>query len=204
MAVFISGRDVISPVSSCLEPHLEMLYEGSDNLARLTCAGMASLSRDARDAIELARSESLWMRNLDDAAILAALSAERAIRERGGVSAMAAVLYGSSRGPARTLERLVRLFQQDNNLPSHASPVSTANSIPATISRRLSLKGGHFYISGACSTSLHTIGVAFSLIKSGQIPEAMVGGVEVASTAFTQAMLSRAKVLTKTLPTRRL
>ena len=156
---------------------------------------MANLNAEVEIAVGEARAASQWMRRLDDTAILGYLASKAAVSERGGISRNAAVVYGSSRGPTNKWEEHIADFIDGQRMPAHASPMTTPNSIPASISRGLGLSGGHFYVSAACSTGLHAIGLAYVLIKSGQVPEAIAGGVEYSTTPFTHSILSSAKVL---------
>lgn len=62
---------------------------------------------------------------------------------------------------------------------------SMASSVSANLSFYYGIKGRSYSISSACATSLHNIGHAYELIKSGTCDLAIAGGAEEVSPVFT-------------------
>ncbi|SME87853.1 beta-ketoacyl-[acyl-carrier-protein] synthase family protein [Pseudobacteriovorax antillogorgiicola] len=197
MDVFIRGRGLISPGGLNLSNHMHALLEGQDLLRESLRDGLGLLPTLAEERLLQMRRDHRQVRHMDTTAVLALLCCQEAAEEAAGLDASSAVVLGSSRGPTESWESAIDEFRQGHQVPAYTSPITTPNSIPSCIAKWFGLDGLHFYTSAACSTSLHAIGLAYALIKSGQVPEAVCGGVEYATTPFTKEILSRARVLAK-------
>ena len=197
MQVFISGRSVLSTVGHDFGQHLKGLYSGFDLLHSAQQEGAVDLHPSVLSAIDELRSSRAFLKKLDSTSVLASLSASIAAQEHGSLPDNTAIVFGSSRGATATWENLLFSHFKGERLPAYASPISTSNSIPSTIAKYLGVNGLHMYVSGACSTGLHALGVAYLLVKAQQASAVIAGGVECSNTRFTRDILKRAKVLSK-------
>ena len=197
MRVYIQGRSVISPTGRNLGDHLSALYNGDNRLGQIQVNGSALLPSHILENLQHLKKSSPILKNFDNSNLLAIFSVLEAVEESGGISDGAGVIFGSSRGVVEKLEEFQGKFQGGERIPAFSSPVTTSNSIPSSIARYFSVIGPHMFVSGACSTSLHSVGLGFAMLQAGYMPEVVVGGVEYANTPLVTEMLRNARVLTK-------
>ncbi|MCY4444000.1 MAG: beta-ketoacyl synthase N-terminal-like domain-containing protein [Proteobacteria bacterium] len=111
------------------------------------------------------------------------------------------VVVGSSRGATDLLEDAMAMFYggslSASLLSSRTSPYTTASFLSSMLAQHYGLCGGHYYVSSACSSSLHALGMAYLMVKEGMLSHCLAGGVEWASTPFCEAILKKAGVLAR-------
>ena len=132
---------------------------------------------------------------LDRVSQLAVLAAMQAVVDSGldhdGWRSAAGVSIGTSRGPANSLERLLR--PRDGTLPSPYQSCGQAqqrlellneipfHSIARNISQRLGLCGPASTVTMACVSSSLAVGRAVDAIRRGRVPIMIAGGADALS-----------------------
>ena len=137
------------------------------------------------------------------------LSAASAAWEEAGPSvadsdpSRRAVVVGTSRGGAQTVEESIQTIYQDPPDASRLSPFATAHSmvyLPASvISQRLSFKGPSMSLTSACASASHAIGMGARLLQVGMSDVVMVGGADACLTPGFVSMCWRSKILTSSV-----
>ena len=92
----------------------------------------------------------------------------------------AGVILGSAAGGIGTWEENYRAVYRDgkNRVPPLTVPRLMLNAAPAHLSMRHGLVGPCFAVSSACASSNHAIGLAFQMVRDGQVPMMLTGGAE--------------------------
>ncbi|MFW7377898.1 MAG: beta-ketoacyl synthase N-terminal-like domain-containing protein [Oligoflexus sp.] len=194
--VFITGRSLIS----CLGPNefqsIEAMAAARANFQSLENLPVGLLTEETREAIHNLDQDPLT-RGHDRVTKLAVLAARQLAESAGPVPSEYGCIVGSSRGATHSLEKAIEGFSRHESVDAKTSPITTANSLPSTVSKALNLTGLHVALSAACSTGLHAVGMGFAMMKAGILDGAIVGGAECAVTPFTLAILNRARVYSR-------
>lgn len=107
------------------------------------------------------------------------------------------VIIGSGIGGIQTFESQYERFLKKGN---HVSPFTItmmiSNMAAGTVAIKHGFKGINYGMVSACCTSTHTIGEAFTSIKSGKLDACLAGGAEACITPFTLAAFNNMKTLT--------
>lgn len=112
--------------------------------------------------------------------------------------ARAAVIIGSSRGPAAQLEATIAKFyatSKRHRLPARTSPSTTISAGSAALAQTYELSGPQLTVSSACTSSLQSVGIAFKLMAGDRHSLSLVGGAEDPLTPYIFTILAQAKVL---------
>lgn len=122
---------------------------------------------------------------LERFAQFAAVAAREALNQSGlaGSPILAedtAVITGSSLGGQFTEEEgYIRLYRENNpRVAPLTIPRTMSNAGASRISFEYGIRGPVYTISTACSSSNHSIGQAFQMVRAGQVKAAIAGGSE--------------------------
>ena len=130
---------------------------------------------------------------LDRFALLAAVAAREAVAQsgicfKGELADRSGVITGTSLGGQFSEEEgYIRLFRE--NLPKVAPlsiPRIMSNAGASRICLEFGIHGPSYTVSTACSSSNHSIGQAYWMVRSGQLTAAIAGGSEA---VFTEGLL---------------
>jgi 3-oxoacyl-[acyl-carrier-protein] synthase II len=109
------------------------------------------------------------------------------------------ILIGSGIGGLGTLSRQLGVL--DTRGPSRVSPYTVPMMIADNASSRVSIitgiMGPNFSLVSSCSTGTDAIGIAYKMIKHGEIKSMIVGGADAAITPIGVAAFSQAGALTR-------
>jgi len=194
-SVFITGRGLNSPAGFSFLSHRENLFAGHTAFSRQDRRMVGRLHPTAENILRdlVVRKE---YRHLDRAVMLGLLAAREAATG-GSLPSDTAVLMGTSRGATERLEDAIRQYNEGGSVSPWTSPVTTAGTFAAAITRDLGLQGLGLSVSSACTTSLHAVGLAALLVDTGQAEAALAGGAEACLTPFTLEMLQSTGVYSK-------
>ncbi len=195
--VYLSGRGVLSAAGSSFAENCRTLAAGKVPFRYQDGQYIACLTPETEQAIVSLRRDNPSLRKLDPTALLGILATRQALEECQNYSANWGVVFGSSRGPTHNLEQAIKDHASDKRLPAYTSPTTTANTIPSSIARFFRFNGMHLFVSAACSTGLHTVGLGSSLIRTGVLTGCIAGGAEASNTAFVREIMNRTKVTHK-------
>ncbi len=195
MSVYIQGRGVCSPVGLTLRQNLASLSESFTNFTELDSLPIGRILDEipglaSRQCKELPRSAQLGL--------LVSAEALKSSQDRLSLNRNeCAVVAGSSRGAADLLELSYSSWKSGERISPKTSPLTTSGILSSSVSREHGLHGPGFTISSACSTGLHTVGIASMMIRLGHCGQAMVLSSESCITSFTLNMLKQARVYGK-------
>ncbi len=188
--VAITGLGCVSALGHDVETFLAATREGRSGVGpttlpdadQLTARNVAEV-KDWDGAVALDRK----LLNLADRfSQFAVAAARQAAADAGDISGeKTAVIIGTGVGGAFTIEegydRVWRKGQQ--RVHPFSIPRLMSNGPPSLISLLYGVTGPAFAVSSACSSSNHSIGTAFGMIRRGEVDVALAGGAE-ASISF--------------------
>ncbi|MEQ9121251.1 MAG: beta-ketoacyl synthase N-terminal-like domain-containing protein, partial [Alphaproteobacteria bacterium] len=181
--VAITGIGCVSSLGHDVPTFLEATREGRSGVAPTTLADADKLT--ARNVAEVknwdgAAALDRKLLNLADRFSQFAVSAaKQAAADAGDISGeRSAVFVGTGVGGAHTIEEgYDRLWRQDQQrVHAFKIPRLMANGPPSLIGLEFGVTGPAFAVSSACSSSNHSIGTAFGMIRRGEIDVALAGG----------------------------
>jgi len=197
--VFIAGRGVLSAAGAGLAASAEALICGAPRFAILESWGpVARLDEAGERSLATLLAQKPW-RGVDRAVGLGVLAARQAWNDarKSCDPADTAVIVASSRGATGLLEDAHARFLEHGKVPTTTSPATTAGAFAAAVARDLHCGALSLSVSSACSGGLNAIGLASTLVASGQAASAIAGGAESSLTPFTLAQLRAVGVLAK-------
>lgn len=197
--VLITGSGLLSPTGGAAES-FDALVQGRSGLqwseALGAPAGALSVD-DARRVAELRETLPHGAR-LDATSVMGAVCARDAAWVAGltaGDLSACGVVLGSSRGPATSIEKFHEQFLSRGKSSPSMSPVTTGVTLAATAGALLGCLGPSMMLSAACQTTLSALGVAWSLLRTGQAERMFAGGVEACLTPYTTGSLRKLGIL---------
>ena len=124
---------------------------------------------DTKDARRMSRSSQLGLVAVDQAIKDSKLDDGSVdYREVG-------VIVGSSIGGYSASDPFIKQYYSNNRLSPFTIPISMNIGPGANISIKYGFQGPLFSVDAACSTSAHSIGYAFNMIRSGVLQAALTG-----------------------------
>jgi 3-oxoacyl-[acyl-carrier-protein] synthase II len=109
------------------------------------------------------------------------------------------ILIGSGIGGLGTLSRQIGVL--DTRGPSRVSPYTVpmmiADNAPSRVSIITGIRGPNLSLVSSCSTGTDALGIAYKMIKHGEIKTMIVGGADAAITPIGVAAFSQAGALTR-------
>jgi nodulation protein E len=122
---------------------------------------------------------------LDRASQLAVVAAREAIAQSGivfdeALSLKTAAIVGSgAAGQFTTDESFYRIYRENKSRVFPLTvPKLMVNAPASQVSMQCGLRGPAFVIASACASATHAIGIAFHMVRSGQVACAVTGGTE--------------------------
>ena len=184
MAVYIRGYGLVSPVGVGLEENIKSFRDNRTNFTAVRDYPEGVIHQSDKSRIVESLKLSDKDLRLDWSSLLALAASSEAAKKADLEDVSCGVIFGSSRGATERLENAFEAFRNEHPVSPVTSPVTTANSIPSTIAQKLKLQGPHLFVSGACSTSMHALGIGKLFIETNQLNHCIVGGSEWANTDF--------------------
>jgi 3-oxoacyl-(acyl-carrier-protein) synthase len=173
--VVVTGIGVLAANASSAAQFREALREGRSGIGELTLFDPGLAFRKAGQ-VDLRDGQP----GLDRVSQLAVRAAEQASGDAGlarGAAALAraGLCFGTSRGPAQSLERLLR--------PGEAARARLLDEIPfhaiaRNVARALGLAGPTSTVTMACVSSSLAIGCAFDALRRGRADLMLAGGAD--------------------------
>jgi nodulation protein E len=122
---------------------------------------------------------------LERFALLAAVAAREAVAQsgisfKGELADRSGVITGTSVGGQFSEEQgYIRLYRENNpRVAPLTIPRTMSNAGASRISLEFGIRGPSYTVSTACSSSNHSIGQAFWMVRNGQLTAAVAGGSE--------------------------
>jgi nodulation protein E len=187
--VVVTGVGLVSPVGHSREPFWSALIEGRTGIGPLTNVPTEHLTTkigaEVRDFVPSQHFDAKQESLLDRFSQFAVVAARAAVKDAGltiteEIALEAATIVGNSAGGQNTLdESYLKVYgHKSPRLHPLTIPRLMSSAAVSQVTMDLGLKGPTFTIASACSSSTHAIGMAFQMVRSGQVPLALTGGTE--------------------------
>lgn len=195
--IVVTGCGIISSIGNSCDQVLSSLQKNQSGICAVPEWAELGFKSQVAGTIKLPDIDSLRRdfgqkaRFMDVSAIYALLCAEQAIADSGLTeddlkSERTACIAGSGFSNAEPfLQALERVAGRSKRIGPFEVTRSMASSVSANLTFYYGIKGRSYSISSACATSLHNIGHAYELIKSGACDIALAGGAEEVSPIYT-------------------
>lgn len=203
--VFVTGFGVVSPLGVGREAFFQGLrqarvairrvdaelgLEGIEAKVAAPCDGFDPLAfLSPRRARRLGRASQM-------AVVAAKLAAEDARLQPQGTGA---VVVGTGIGALEVLLENHVSFRErgPDRVSPFLIPLMMPNAPAAEVSIELGIKGPSFGVATACAAGTHAIGLAFQLIRAGQVDWALAGGTEAVILPIVLAAFDRMGALSR-------
>jgi 3-oxoacyl-(acyl-carrier-protein) synthase len=186
---------VASPLGCDVGTFWKRLTRGDSGVVALQDGAFASLPTRIGGVVQGYEEGAFFdrreLRRLSRASQLAIVAAHQAVRQAGlgedGVDRRdVAILIGSSIGGYSASDHFFRDYYLRGARDALAVPTSMNTAPSSNVSIRFGLGGPLVNVDGACASGAHSVGYGVSLIRSGTIDLAVVGG---ADSPFTLGIL---------------
>ncbi len=201
LAIVIEGADLLCSGGASLDHAWQALMTGENCLGYYDQRRQyryGGLPKGALDELRVLLQERVGL-DQDYAALMPLLLGRRLLNGQELDRDRCLTIIGSSRGLSQKLTDSYQNFFSGQRLSAKTSPQTTAGTMASLVARNLKLKGLNFTVSAACSSSLHAVGVASMLLRSGLAEYALAGGSEYAANQFSFEMLKSARVFCRSM-----
>lgn len=142
------------------------------------------LSSEHEQELDILRNSNKNYKLLDKSVLLAMLAAKKTIQKTNWKSGTFGVMVGSSRGAAHTLEQAHSAYLSSNQVHALTSPLTTSGNLAFWTAQHTKSNAFHTSSSITCSSALHALLHAASVIEAGWQTRFLVGGTEAPLTPF--------------------
>jgi nodulation protein E len=187
--VVVTGLGAVSPVGQTAASYWTSLKQGVCGIGPIELFMAEELSQKAgaqiKDFDPRRHFDDRQISMLDRSSQFAVVAAREAIAQAGVVfddqlSLKTAVVVGSgAAGQFTTDESFYRIYRENKSRVFPLTvPKLMVNAPASQISMQCGLRGPAFVIASACASATHAIGIAFHMVRSGQVACAVTGGTE--------------------------
>ena len=187
--VVVTGWGVISSIGHSAESYWDSLSRGVCGIAPAVTIPTDDLVQkvvaEIKDYDPLKHFDEFQVSPLDRVAQFGVIAAREALAHSGlvlddGLSKRTATIIGCGVGGQSTQdENYKRLYEKKSKrLHPLTIPRLMVNAPASQISMMCGLRGPAFVVASACASATHAVGLAFQMVRSGQIPVAVTGGAE--------------------------
>jgi nodulation protein E len=195
--VVVTGLGAVTPVGHTAAVYWENLKQGICGIGPITLTQTPEelsqkVAAEVKDFDPLKHFEERELSTLDRVSQLAVVAAREAIAQAAitfdmPLSLRTATIIGTGVGGQTTLDESFRRVYRENR--SRVFPLTIpklmANAPASQISMFCGLRGPAFAVASACASATHAIGLAFHMVRSGQVDCAVTGGTEACITFGT-------------------
>ena len=195
--VVVTGLGAVTPLGHTTAAYWANLKQGVSGIGPITLtATPEELSQKVVAEVKgfdpLEHFEERELSTLDRVSQFAVVAAREAIAQAAitfdtPLSLRTATIIGTGVGGQTTLDESFRRVYRENR--SRVFPLTIpklmANAPASQISMFCGLRGPAFAVASACASAAHAIGIAFQMVRSGQVDCAVTGGTEACITFGT-------------------
>jgi nodulation protein E len=195
--VVVTGLGAVTPLGQTVASYWANLQQGVSGFGPITVAATPEeLSQkvvaEVKNFDPLKHFEERQISTLDRVSQFAVVAAREAIAQAAitfdmPLSLRTATIIGTGVGGQTTLDDSFRRVYRENK--SRVFPLTIpklmANAPASQISMFCGLRGPAFAVASACASATHAIGLAFHMVRSGQVDCAVTGGTEACITFGT-------------------
>jgi nodulation protein E len=195
--VVVTGLGAVTPLGHTVPSYWENLTRGRSGLGPITLPAnpeelTQKVAAEVKEFDPLKHFAERQLSTLDRVSQFAVVAAREAIAQAGIVfdmplSARTATIIGTGVGGQTTHDdsfRRVYLEKRTRVFPL-TIPKLMVNAPASQISMACGLRGPAFAVSSACASATHAIGLAFHMVRAGQVECAVTGGAEACITFGT-------------------
>ncbi len=206
--VVVTGLGAVSPVGHTAGTYWEGLKAGTSGLGPITLVPTPEelnqkVAAEVKNFDPLKHFEERQLSVLDRVSQFAVVAAREAIAQSAlifdmDLSVRTACIIGSGVGGQTTHDDNFRRVYRENKTRVFplTIPKLMVNAPASQISMHCGLRGPAFVIASACASATHAIGVAFHMVRSGQVDCAVTGGAEACITFGTVRGWEAMRVMT--------
>lgn len=187
--VAVTGMGLICALGNNVAECWPLLKRGESRICQLTDAGTPpykfQVGAEAVGFRPLEHFSEKEMLFLERFALMAAVAAREAVAQSGisfagDLADKSGVITGTSVGGQFSEEEgYIRLYRENNPRTAPLTiPRTMSNAGASRISYEFGIHGPCYTVSTACSSSNHSIGQAFWMVRNGQLTAAIAGGSE--------------------------
>jgi len=195
--VVVTGLGAVTPLGHTAASYWEKLKAGVSGLGPVTLTPAneeltQKVAAEVKDFDPLKHFAERQLSTLDRVSQFAIVAAREAIAQSGVVfdmplSVRTATIIGTGVGGQTTHDdsfRRIYVEKRTRVFPL-TIPKLMVNAPASQVSMACGLRGPAFAIASACASATHAIGVAFHMVRSGQVDCAVTGGAEACITFGT-------------------
>jgi nodulation protein E len=195
--VVVTGLGVVSPIGLAIAAYWASLEQGVCGIGPITQVPTSEeliqkVAAEVKDFDPLKHFEERQIATLDRVSQFAVVAAREAIAQAAikfdmALSVRTATIIGTGAGGQTTVDESFRRVYRDKKTRVFplTIPKVMANAPASQISMQCGLRGPAFAVTSACASATHAIGLAFQMVRSGQVDCAVTGGAEACITFGT-------------------
>ncbi len=195
--VVVTGLGAVTPLGHSIGSYWQNLKAGASGIGPVTLTPandelVQKAVAEVKQFDPLAHFPEREVSALDRVSQFAIVAAREAIAQSGitfdmPLSLRAAAIIGSGVGGQTTHDdSFRRIYREDRKRVSPLTiPRLMVNAPASQISMACGLRGPAFVVASACASATHAIGLAFHMVRSGQVECAVTGGAEACITFGT-------------------
>ena len=195
--VVVTGLGAVSPVGLTADAYWQSLTQGVSGLGPITLVPtpeelLQKVAAEVKGFDPLKHFEERQLSTIDRVSQFAVVAAREAIAKAGltfdmPLSVRTACILGCGVGGQTTHDDNFRRIYRENKTRVFplTIPKLMVNAPASQISMFCGLRGPAFVIASACASATHAIGLAFQMLRAGQIDCAVTGGAEACITFGT-------------------
>jgi nodulation protein E len=194
--VVVTGCGVVSPIGNSAATYWSSLSAGTSGIAAPTLIPPELLNQKVVAEVKgfnpLDHFDDRQAGLLDRVSQFAVVAAREAIAQAkisfaDGLSERTATIIGTGVGGQTTHDDSFKRLYRDNatRVNPLTIPKLMVNAPASQISMHCGLRGPAFAVASACASATHAIGLAFHMVRSGQVACAVTGGTEACITLGT-------------------
>lgn len=204
--VVVTGLGLITPLGDKIDSVWEKLINGESGIGYIDQFDTTNTPTKICGKVKEFNPEEFInkkdLRRMDRYLQFSIVAAQNALKDSGLAiteenSSDIGVIIGSGIGGMHTLEEQFKVLHEKgpDKISPFFIPMMIANMAAGSTAIHLGLKGPNMSIVTACASGAHSIGMAYELIKKGEISAAFAGGSEAAITTISVAGFSAMKAL---------
>ena len=195
--VVVTGLGAVTPLGHTAASYWANLKQGVSGLGPITLTATPEelsqkVAAEVKDFDPLKHFEERQISTLDRVSQFAVVAAREAIAQASitfdmPLSLRTATIIGTGVGGQTTLDESFRRVYRENRTRVFplTIPKLMVNAPASQISMFCGLRGPAFAVASACASATHAIGLAFHMVRSGQVDCAVTGGTEACITFGT-------------------
>lgn len=192
--VVVTGLGAVSPIGLTAGSYWASLKQGVCGIGPITQVPTPEeltqkVAAEIKDFDPLKHFDERQISLLDRIAQFAVVAAREAIAQAAitfdmPLSVRTATIVGNGAGGQTTLDDSYRRIYRENKTRVFplTIPKMMVNATASQVSMHCGLRGPAFVVASACASATHAIGLAFHMVRSGQVDCAVTGGAEASIT----------------------